>query len=243
MKYALGILVFFLSLFAYTKLAGPIPFALNSIQTTKVDTFQVTGEGKATATPNTATISFGVTKQSGTVDDAQNQTNTNINNILNKLKELNIDTKNIKTTDYSIQPNYNFAAGNQITGYTVTQTVEVKIQPLDKLNKTLDTITGNGANIIGQVSFGFDDATLQKLQDQARSEAVKQAKTKAQSLANAAGIHLGNIINLTENQPAPGPILLNTAKLTGAGETTQPSQITPGENTISTTITLSYQIY
>lgn len=243
MKYVVGIVLFFLCLFVYTKVVGPIPFAINSVQTTKSDTFQVTGEGKATAVPNTATISFGITKQANTVADAQNQTNSVVKSILASLQKLGIESKDIKTTDYSLQPNYNFNSGSQaITGYTVTQTVQVKIQPLDKVNKTLDTLTSNGANLIGQVSFGFDDATAQKLEDQARQDAVKQAKTKAESLAKASGIHLGSIINVTENQAVPSPILMDTAKL-GAGEAAVPTQVTPGENTISTTITLSYQIY
>lgn len=244
-KLIAAILFFFLCLFVYTKLAGPIPFLVNSVQTTKTDTFQVSGDGSATGVPNTATVSFGVTKQAATVADAQNQTNTAINSIMDKLKSLGIDTKNIKTTDYNVNPNYNFGDSQSISGYTVTQTVEVKVDPLDTVNKTLDIITAAGANIVGKVSFGFDDATQQTLEDEARQDAVKAAKAKADSLAKAAGIHLGNIINVTENQNTPGPIVFNAAaKLgAGAGENATPTQVTPGENTITTTVTLSYQIY
>jgi hypothetical protein len=242
-KLIAAILFFFLCLFVYTKLAGPIPFSVNSVQTTKSTTFDVSGDGSATAVPNTATISFGVTKQATTVADAQNQTNTAINSIMDKLNSLGIDTKNIKTTNYNVNPNYNLGDSQSISGYTVTQSVEVKVDPLDKVNKTLDTLTASGANIVGQVSFGFDDATKQKLEDQARADAVKVAKEKAQSLANAASIHLGSIINVTENQNTPGPIMLNTAKLGGGAGESAPSQVTPGENTVSTTVTLSYQIY
>lgn len=238
------ILFFFLSLLVYTRLAGPIPFSVNSVQTTKTDTFQVTGEGKATGIPNTAIISFGVTKQASTVADAQNQTNTAIEKIMDSLKNLGIETKNIKTTDYSVQPSYNLGGNIQsINGYSVTQTIEVKIQPLEKVNNTLDALTASGANIVGQVNFGFDDSTQQKLEDQARTEAVKVAKTKAESLARASGIHLGNIINVVESgAQIPRPILMNAADKLGGGES-QPTQLTPGENTISTSVTLSYQTY
>lgn len=242
---ALTIILFFLCLLIYTRIAGPVPFAVNSIQTTKTDTFQVDGEGKATGVPNQATISFGVTKQASIVADAQNQTNTAVQKILDSLNTLGIEAKNIKTTDYSVQPNYNFGGATQtITGYTVTQTVEVKIQPLDKVNQTLDALTASGANIVGQIRFGFDDATQQKLEDEARLDAVNKAKQKAESLAQASGIHLGSIINVVEtpDQGAPQPILMNAAKL-DAGTAQQPSQVTPGENTISTTITISYQTY
>jgi len=234
----------FLFLFLYTKLAGPLPLYINSIATTKTDTFQVDGVGKATAIPDTATISFAVTKEASTVADAQDGTNTVMQHILDSLNGLGIDAKNIKTTDYSVEPNYNSGAGTpSITGYTVTQSVDVKVTPLQLVNKTLDALTTNGANVVGQVQFGFSDATQQKLEDQARQEAVVHAKQKAQSLASAAGIHLGQIINVTENSAdLPRPVAMLQAVGKGIGDS-QPTQVTPGQNTISTTVTLSYQTY
>lgn len=243
MKYIFGILAFFLCLFLYTKFLGPIPFAINSTQTTNSTVFQVSGDGKATAVPNTATISFGVTKQASSVANAQDQTNATIQKILDSLKKVGIQTKDIKTTDYNVNPNY--TNSQTINGYTVTQTVEVKITSLDKVNQAIDAVTTSGANIVGQVSFGFDDATMQKLQDEARQDAVNKAKVQAQSLAKASGIHLGNIINVTENQAGtPQPILFKAAdQAAGTAVTTAPSQVTPGESSVTITVTLSYQIY
>ena len=62
-----AVVLFFILLFAYTKLAGPIPFSLNSITTTKTDTFSVSGEGKVTMMPDIAVVSAGVTAQGATV--------------------------------------------------------------------------------------------------------------------------------------------------------------------------------
>ena len=239
------ILFTFVCLLVYTKIAGPLPLYINSVQTTKQTSFQVTGEGKATAVPNQATISFGVTKQAATVADAQNQTNTAIDTIMNALQKQGIDTKDIKTTDYSVNPQLNYQAIPQtITGYQVSQTVQLKIHQLDKVNTLLDTITGSGANIVNQVSFGFDDATKQKLEDQARQEAVKAAKTKAESMARIAGFHLGRIVDVQENFggiPQPLPVMAFD-KAAGAGNVAQ-SNITPGQNDISVTVTLSYETY
>lgn len=241
-----GVIFFiFLLLFVYTKFVGPFPFSVNSIQTTKQTSFQVTGEGKATAVPNQATISFGVTKQAATVANAQDATNTAINSILSALKSEGIDSKDIKTTEYNVSPQYNYQAVPQtITGYQVSQTVELQVHQLDTVNTILDTITSSGANIVNQVTFGFDDATKQKLQDQAREQAVTEAKSKAQSLANIAGFHLGRIVDVQENfggiQPLPVMALDKSAGL-GGGE--QPSNVTPGQNDISVTVTLSYETY
>src|SRR5258708_36281628 len=105
------VLFIFLFLFLYFKLAGPIPFAINSVQTTKSNVFQVTGDGKATAIPDIANISFGVTKQASTIADAQSQTNSAMQNTLDSLKQNGIDDKDVKTTDYSVNPNYDYNAG------------------------------------------------------------------------------------------------------------------------------------
>lgn len=245
-KILASILFFFLCLFIYTKFIGPFPFAVNSVTTTKTDLFQVTGEGSATAVPDTAHISFGVTKQAATVQDAQNQTNTAVNSIIDALKQMGASTKDLKTTDYSVNPNYNFNGSSQtITGYTVTQNIDLKVQPLDKVNKVLDTITKSGANLVGQVSFGFTDQKQQELEDQARKEAVAKAKEKAEGLAKAAGIHLGSIVNLQENNelPAPRPVQMGIALKAEDATNSAPTQVTPGTATVNTTITFSYQLY
>jgi uncharacterized protein len=235
----------FLLLFVYTKFIGPFPFSVNSIQTTKQTSFQVTGEGKATAVPNQATISFGVTKQATTVGDAQDATNKAVTDILSALKTQGVDSKDIKTTDYNVYPQYNYQAVPQtITGYQVAQTVELKVHQLENVNKILDTITASGANIVNQVAFGFDDAKKQELENQARKDAVMAAKSKAESLANIAGFHLGRIVDVQENlggeiQPLPMMALDKAAGLGGG----QPSNVTPGQNDISVSVTLSYETY
>lgn len=241
-KIIAAILLFFACLFVYTKLFGPFPFAVNSVQTTKQDLFQVTGQGSATAVPDTAHISFGVTKQAATVADAQNQTNTVVNAILAALKKLGINTKDLKTTNYSVNPNY--SSSQTITGYTVTQNIDVKVQPLDKANQAIDTITKNGANLVGQVTFGFSDDMQKKLEDQARKDAVTKAKAQAQSLSQAAGVHLGPIINISENPTTPEPLVRPMALEGKVQDTnTAPTEITPGTSEITTSVTLSYQLY
>ncbi len=239
-----GVIVFFILLFLYTKFIGPIPFAVNSINTTKQNLFQAQGTGEVSAIPNTADISFGVTKTAATVADAQNQTNTAVTNILNAIKTLGIDAKDIKTTNYSVNPQYNYNAGNQtITGYSVTQNIEVKLSPIEKASKAVDAATSNGANLVGGLTFTLDDATMQKLEDQARQKAVDAAKQKAQSLANAAGMKLGKIVDVEETPneiPMPRPLLMGA----GVAKTdSAPTELPTGQSTISSTVTISYETY
>jgi len=204
---AFGILLVF---FLYTKFAGPVPFSVNSIQTTKTNLFSVSGEGKATGIPDTARLSIGVTKTASTVGAAQEQTNTATNKVIADLKSLGVAEKNIKTTNYSVNPNYDFDRGVQnITGYTVVQTLEVNITPIDIANKAIDAATTDGANLVGGIIFTFDEKTKKDLENKARTEAVKMAKEKAQSLSSATGIRLGKIVDVQEsNGFEPRPIMM-----------------------------------
>src|ERR1035437_5606526 len=198
------IIAFFIVLFVYTKLAGPIPFFINSVNTTKTDLFSATGEGKVTAVPDQATVNAGVTAQSQTVADAKNKVNEISNKIIGDLKKLGIADKDIKTTDYSISPNYSNQivpmgapmmenTQQTISGYTVTQNLEIKVRPIEKANQVVDIATKDGANLVGGVNFTFSDQLSKSLESQATEQAVNNAKTKAQALAKVAGINLGKV--------------------------------------------------
>lgn len=234
----LTILFIFLGFFIYTKFAGPIPFSVNSITTTKTSLFNVSGEGKATGIPDTAELSVGVTKTASTVASAKDQVNTAANKIIQDLKRLGVPEKNIKTTNYSINPNYDYSRGGQnITGYTVTQTLAVDITPIDIANKAIDTATADGANLVGGINFTFNDKTKKDMEDKARTEAVKMAKEKADSLAKASGIRLGKIVDVQEsNGFEPRPIMMQSLEAKSAD-----TQLQPGENSITINITLSYE--
>lgn len=238
------ILFFFICLFLYTKLAGPIPFFVNSVQTNKNSLFSVQGISSQTAIPNTALISIGVTKQAATVLDAQNQTNTASNKIIADLKSLGVEEKNIKTTNYSVNPNYDYSNSKQaITGYTVTQNLEVKVSPIEKANRAVDTATANGGNLVGGIQFVLDDDTKKQLEKKAREEAVKNAKEKAQSLANAAGISLGRIVDIQEYLPQQVIYNQPLTALRSDTKESEPTSLQPGENEIKATITLSYETH
>lgn len=238
------LLFFFIFTFLFFKLFGPIPFFVNGVQTTKTDLFHVDGTGKATAIPNTSLLSFSVTKTANTTTDAQNQTNKTIDAIMTALKNLGIDTKDIKTTNYSVNPQYDTFTNQRVTGYQVTQDLEVNVQPIDKANKAIDAATSNGATNVNAGTFTFDDTTMKNLQQKAREDAVKDAKQKAESLAAAAGIHLGRIVDVQETNNVPEPIRFGALQATSAKSAdNQPTNVTPGQNEVTSTITLSYEVY
>lgn len=235
------LLSFFVLLFVYTKLVGPIPFSITSVTTSKSTTFDTTGEGKALAKPDIASVSVGIQAQAQTVQSVQEQINSVINKVSAGLKQAGVDSKDIQTSNYSIYPNYDYTSSQQrITGYNASATLLVKVRNLDNVNNVIDTATANGANQVSGISFDIEDKI--KLENEARQKAVAEAKKKAEQAAKIAGFKLGRIINYSENQQGverPLPVMMQAADKAVSGT---PTQVEPGSSEITINVTLSYEI-
>ena len=216
---------------------------VSSVVTQKQEMFSVSGEGKVTAVPDTGIVSLGITINRPTVKAAQTEVNTKINSITNELKNSGIDPKDIKTENYSVYPEYDYLQGpGRISGYRVTTDIKVTVRQLEKLNEVIDKATAAGANTVSGIQLTVEENRQKELVHQAREEAVKEAKTKAESLASAAGITLGKIINVQENVPgAPVPfMMLDSAAKEGRGGGSA-TDIQPGSTDIYSTVTLFYE--
>lgn len=235
------ILIFFLLLFVYTKVVGPIPFSVNSVTTTKSDTFNVTGEGSVAAKPDIATLNVGIQAQGSTVKAAQDQINATINKVAEAIKKLGVEQKDIQTTNYNINPNYDFQGNIQrITGYSASTNLTIKVRNIDLVNQVIDQATGSGANQVGGISFDVDDKT--KVENEARQKAVAAAKTKAESAAKIAGFKLSRLVNYSENfEGGPRPIPLRMSVGAPDAEKLE-TAVEPGSSEIKVVVTLSYEI-
>jgi uncharacterized protein YggE len=242
------VLFVFLGFFVFTKIFGPIPFFVNSVTTNKETLFTVDGEGEVTTIPDTALISLGVTKNSSTVESAQNEVNAIINKITADLKNLGVKDTDIKTVNYSVNPNYDYTAGRQrITGYNVNADLQVKIKPIDKANSAIDIATNDGATNVGGIQFVVDEKKQEELENQAREEAIKNAKAKAENISKSAGIKLGRIVDVRESgqggvQPLPYALKTRDAMAGNAAEAPA-TELNPGENKIRINVTLSYETF
>lgn len=236
------IILFFLLLFAFVKVAGPFELSLNSVSRQTTDNFTVTGEGKVEIVPDIAVVSAGVTANAATVKQAQAELNRRSNAINAALKKLGIKDADLKTGNYSIYPNYDYREGSQkISGYNATSSLVIKIREIDQANNVVDAATAAGANQVGGVSFQTDDPT--KAENAARELAVADAKKKAEAAARIAGFNLGRIVNYSENTGSnyPGPIPL-MARSDSALEKSVSTQVEPGTNEVNITVSLSYEI-
>jgi uncharacterized protein len=238
------VLFIFFFLLVFTKVFGPIPFAVNSVTTTKSDLFTVNGEGEATAVPDTAMVSMGISQTAATVEQAKDKANGVMNKIATDLKNLGVAEKDIKTVNYNVYPNREFSGRNDISGYTVSQDLQVTVREFDKANKAVDLATADGANQVGGIQFVLNDDKREQLEQQARAEAIKKAKAKASDIAGAAGIKLGRIVNINEsNSSQRPPVMYEKAMDLQAGSAANPTELQPGENTVRVSVSLSYETF
>lgn len=163
-------------------------------------TIFIVGEGRVTGViPDIAKIQLGYSVEKKTVAEAQKDNSDKMNSVINKLKkDLKIDTKDIKTANYNITPQYDWNNGKQtLRGYSVNQDANVKVRDLNKISKILELAGTEGLNQIGNLSFEIDNP--EKLKQQAREDALKQAKEKAETLAKIAGVNLGKVVSFSES--------------------------------------------
>lgn len=235
----LPILSFFVLLLVYTKIFGPIPFSINSVTTTKTDTFNVTGEGSVAIKPDIVLLNVGISAQGSTVKMAQDQINAVSAKVAEAIKKLGVDQKDIQTSNYNINPTYDYQARTQkITGYTASTNLTIKVRNIDLVNQVIDQATANGANQIGSITFDVDDRT--KAENDARVKAVADAKKKAESAAKIAGFRLGKMVNYSENfAGGPQPFRALSQAVGGVPAETK---IEPGSSEIKVIVILSYEI-
>lgn len=162
-------------------------------------TVTVTGEGEAVGIPDIATITFSVIEQADAVADVTSAANATMENVVSVLKGAGIADEDIKTTGYNLYPRYDYTkvSRGQIVGYELTQSVTVKVRELDTIGQVIDAVTTAGINDVSSPVFEIDEPDAVKTE--ARAEAFEKAKAKAESLADAAGVNLGNIVTFSES--------------------------------------------
>ncbi|HPR91387.1 MAG TPA: SIMPL domain-containing protein [Candidatus Paceibacterota bacterium] len=175
-------------------------------------TISLSGEGKVIAKPDVAEISFGVITQNADSSKAQSENDSKMKVLTDLLKSQGIDEKDITTTTYNLEPQYNYnycrtgatdyrTCPPKITGYQLTQRVTVKIRDFSKINLIVGSLTPNGANDISQINFTVDG--LSGYQLQAQIAAIQEVMKKKVALEKATGIKIGQIISINSGSNVP----------------------------------------
>lgn len=200
----------------------------------------VTGDASISVPPDIAQIDSGVTTEAKTAREAGEANNKAMGIVLLALKNAGIAEKDFQTSRLSLSPQSAAAGRNpnapfQIIGYRASNRITVTIRDITKVADTIDVLVGAGANEISGISFMVSRAS--KLLDEARVEAIEDARRKAEIYARAANVALGAALSISE-ETAPGPIPYRKMAAGMAAST----PVAQGEETLRVSVTVAYEI-
>jgi uncharacterized protein YggE len=199
----------------------------------------VIGVGSVRVSPDYAQIRSGVTTRAKSVREATDANSKLMGAITAALLASGVAQTDIQTSRFSIQPIYVPAQPGvepKLSGYSVSNQVEVIIRQISKVGDVLDRLVNAGATDIGNIAFLHSDPS--KAFDQAREAAVADARHKAELYARAAGVSLGRVLSITEDAVHGAPVPLARASAMAAA----PVPIAGGEDTLEARITVGYEV-
>ncbi|MEI7620256.1 MAG: SIMPL domain-containing protein [Candidatus Falkowbacteria bacterium] len=209
----------------------------------------VVGQGKVSYQPDVANVTIGIQiDKVAKADEALKQLNEKMNNVVNALKAAGIKDEDLKTQNYSLLPQYDYINNvSTSSGYNANEQLVVKVNNIKTdpslVGKAVEAASKVGANQI--IGITYDVSNLEELKQQARIMAISDAKNKANVLARAAGVGLGDIVGWWENLiQAPGistPYYDSAKGGMGGGGAVAPS-LPNGNQDIVTEISVSYRI-
>ncbi len=224
-------------------------------------TISFSGHGEVTAVPDIANVYFNISKDAKTVKEAQEAVAVVEKKALDFLKSKNVDEKDIKTNNTSFYPKYDYqqkicptvsadtggsyycGGGKQVlVGYTASESITVKIRNTDDAGAIMQGLGTTGVSDLSGPNFAIDKED--SLKAEARKQAIDDAKAKAQVLAKDLGVRLIKIVSFSDSDIGVYPMMYAKDAMMTAGAAPQsaPAELPKGENTISSDVTITYEI-
>ncbi|HEY0624119.1 SIMPL domain-containing protein [Sphingomonas sp.] len=198
----------------------------------------VVAEGEASRVPDIATIRAGVVTQAPTAAAALAANATQMKSVLAALKAAGVAERDVQTATISLNPQYRYAENQPpvITGYQASNSVAVKFRDIARSGSILDALVKQGANQIDGPNLSIDQ--LEAAQDEARTDAVKRARARADLYARALGMRVERLVSLSEalDGGGPGPVPVMMARM----EAKDSTQVVPGEQRVGVTIRVRF---
>ena len=200
-----------------------------------IHTITVSANGTVTLVPDVARVSVGVTVTKTKVKAARDSAAKSMAAIIEGLKALGIDEKDIKTTSIDLSPQYSNNSTPKVVGFRMSQQLQITVRDLDKAGDVVDTATAKGATDVNGLWFEVEDPA--RAMDEARAAAIGKARTSAQAMASAAGVTLGAVVSISETASFnPGPYYGMDMRAEAA------TQIQPGTQDIQASVTVIFEI-
>lgn len=231
----------------FTSILLASAFAMNPVFADEVKMNRIislTGHGEVRAVPDLAMVSMGVLSSADSARKALDANTKAMTELMASLKAANIDSKDITTSNFSVNPRYDFGENSgmppKLVGYDVSNNVTVTVHKLDAIGGLLDKAVSSGSNQINGITFSISkpDAAM----DEARKLAVQDAKHKAELYATATTTTLGNVIAIAEGGPVyqpPMQVQMSARKMSADAANVPISQ---GEQVLSIDVNISWEI-
>lgn len=205
----------------------------------------VSGTGEVTATPDIATLRLGIEAQAKTVAQAQSEAAEAMDAVMEALTDNGVDEKDIQTQYFSIDQVTrwdDFKDEVVVVGYRVTNMVTAKIREIDEAGPIIDAVAAAGGDLtrINSIGFSIDDPTA--YYEEAREEAMADAKAKAEQLAELAGVELGKPTYISEGTLYYPVDYRDAGMMVPEAEEGYTTPISPGELELSLTVQVIYDI-
>ena len=207
----------------------------------------VTGEGSVDLASDMAVLTLSVTRQAETARAALDANSSAMKDVQTAMKTKGIETRDLQTSGFSIQPNYFYPpqqpsgkrAPPKIVGYTVRNSLTVRVRDISAVGGILDKSVSLGVNEGGNIMFTNEDPS--EAISKARVKAMQNAINKAKTLAGAAGVKTGQILEISEQSYSPRPMTMARAEMS-MGRSADSVPVAAGENTYKVTVNVSFAI-
>jgi len=201
-------------------------------------TISVSGFGTAAAPPDLAILDIGVEVLARSVAEARATAANAMEAVIASLRDNEIGDAKLKTTSYTINPEYDHRQGSRLTGFRVANIVEVEIEDMVRLGEIIDAAAAAGSEHVIVRSLRFAHRDPAALEMEARSRAWQDASGKAKQLARLAGVEVGGVVAISEQQHQRGPVPMRAMAM----ETAAAAPIETGELAVMISILVEFEI-
>lgn len=196
------------------------------------DGITVTGVGRVKAVPDRAELSFGVTTEGATAKEASTANAERMTELIDALKAAGVRSEEIRTEHVSVSPRRS-PMGKRLPGFVAENSVSVQVDA-DRAGAIVDLAVENGATNASGPSFDVSDRDA--LYRDALRAAVREAREKAEAIASAGGVSVGDVTRVVEGGSAEPAVYLEAAQRASA------TPIEPGQEEVQATVTVTFAV-
>lgn len=211
-------------------------------------TISVSGQGKVTYTPDIADVDASLITKGIDPAKVQQDNDAKMAAVVSYLKQQGIQDKDIKTTSYSLYPEYqqgpNVTDTSKIVGYTLNQGVEFRARDISKVGAIVGGLSQAGANSVGGISFSLSDEKMEALSLQAKQQGIQKAETELAAMKSVLGFRTARLVSVGTSViwPQPYQASYKTLGMGGGDASSVPAPIQAGTGEVTVPVSMTYDI-